>query len=63
MKTKYPIGIKNFRHPPDHITPKNQLFHEYGADPDNARFSSILNIGRGIEMISDGIKFFEVEVI
>ena len=39
MKTKYPIEIIDLRHQPDHITPKKvQLFHEYGADPENARF-------------------------
>ena len=39
MKTKYPIEIIDLRHQADHITPqKIQLFLEYGADPDNARF-------------------------
>ena len=39
MKTKYPIEIIDLRHQPDHITPKKiQLFLEYGADPQNARF-------------------------
>ena len=39
MKTKYPIEIIDLRHQADHITPKkSQLFQEYGADPENARF-------------------------
>ena len=39
MKTKYPIGIMDLRHQPDHITPRKiQLFQEYGADPQNADF-------------------------
>ena len=39
METKYPIGIINLRHQFDHITPKIiKLFHEYNANPDNARF-------------------------
>ena len=43
METKYPIGIIDLRHQPDHITPKkNQLFQEYGADPDNTRLFLIL---------------------
>ena len=43
MKTKYPIEIIDLRHQSDHITPKKiQLFLEYGADPENARFFLIL---------------------
>ena len=43
MKTKYPIGITDLGHQPDHITPKKiQLFQEYGTDPDNARLFVIL---------------------
>ena len=39
MKTKYPIEVKDLRHQSDHITPKKiQLFMEYHADPENARF-------------------------
>ena len=39
MKTKNSIEIIDLRHQPDHITPKKiQLFHENGADPENARF-------------------------
>ena len=39
MKTKYTIEILDLRHQPDHTTPKKiQLFHVYGADPENARF-------------------------
>ena len=38
MKTKYSVEIIDLRHQPDHITPKKiQFFHEYGADPENAR--------------------------
>ena len=39
MKTKYPIEIIDLRHQSDHVPPKKvQVFHEYGTDPDNARF-------------------------
>ena len=39
MKTKYPIEIIDLRHQSDHITPKKiQLFQEYGARSENARF-------------------------
>ena len=38
-KTKLPIEIIDLGHQPNHITLKKiQLFHEYGADPENARF-------------------------
>ena len=38
MKAKYPIEIIHLRHQPQHITPKkNQLFLEYGTDPENGR--------------------------
>ena len=44
MKTKNPIEIIDLRHhQPDHKTPKkNQLFQEYSADPQNAKFYSII---------------------
>ena len=43
MKTKYPIGIIDLRHQLDQIKlEKNQLFQEYGADPDNARLFLII---------------------
>ena len=43
MKTKYTMEIIDLRHQTDHITPKkNQLFHEYGTDLDNARLFLIL---------------------
>ena len=43
MRTKYPIEIIDLKHRADHITPKKiQLFLEYGADPDSARFFLIL---------------------
>ena len=64
MKTKYPIEIIDLRHQSDHITPKKiQLFLEYGADPDNARFFLILIRRRGIELISDGNKRIEIKII
>ena len=64
MKTKYPIEIIDLRHQADHITPqKIQLFLEYGADPENARFFLILIRRREIEPISDGNKLIEVNVI
>ena len=64
METKYPIGIIDLRHQPDHITPRKiQLFQEYGADPDNARLFLNLIRRREIELISDGNKLIEVKVI
>ena len=64
MKTKYPIEIMDLRHQSDHITPKKiQLFLEYSADPENARFFLILIRRREIELISDGNKLIEVKVI
>ena len=39
MKTKYPIEIIDLSHQLDHMTPKKiQLFQEYSADPQNAKF-------------------------
>ena len=64
MKTKYPIEIIDLRHQADYITPKKiQLFLEYGADPESARFFLILIRRREIELISDGNKLIEVKVI
>ena len=64
MKTKYPIAIIDLRHQTDHITLKKlQLFHEYSSDPENAYFDLILFRRREIELISDGNKLLEVEVI
>ena len=64
MKTKYPIEIINLRHQADHITPKKiQLFVEYGADPEIAKFFLILIRRREIELISDGNELIEVKVI
>ena len=64
MKTKYPIEIIDLRHQPDHITPKkNQIFDEYGTDPDNARLFLIFFRRREKEMIPDGNKLIEVKVI
>ena len=64
MKTKYPIQIVDLRHQPDHISPKKiQLFQEYSADPDNAKFYLIVIRRREIELISDGNKLIEIKVI
>ena len=66
MKTKYPIEIidNRRRRQADHITPnKIQLFLEYGADPENARFFLILIRRREIELISDGNKLIEIKII
>ena len=64
MKTKYPIEIIDLRHQADHITPKKiQVFLEYGADPENARFFLILIRRREIELISDGNKLIEIKII
>ena len=64
MKTKYAIEIIDLRHQADHITPKKiQLFLEYGADPENARFFLILIRRREIELISDGNKLIEIKII
>ena len=64
MKTKYPIEIIDLRHQSDHITPKKiQLFLEYSADPENAKFYLILIRRREIELISDGNKLIEIKVI
>ena len=62
MKTKYSIETIDLRHQSDHITPqKIQLFHEYGADPENARFYIIKIRRRKTELILDGIKLLEVK--
>ena len=64
MKTKYPIEIIDSRHQTDHISPKKiQLFQEYSADPDNAKFYLILIRRREIELISDGNKLIEIKII
>ena len=64
MKRKNPIEIMDLRHQFDHITPKKiQLFHEYGTDPDNARFFIILIRRKELELISDGNKLIEVKII
>ena len=64
MKTKYPIEIIDLRHQTDHISPKKiQLFQEYSADPDNAKFYLILIRRREIELISDGNKLNEIKII
>ena len=64
MKTKYPIQIVDLSHQPDHISPKKiQLFQEYSADPENAKFYLIVIRRREIELISDGNKLIEIKVI
>ena len=64
MKTKYSIEVIDLRHQSDHIpTKKMQLFHEYGADPENARLFLMIIRRREIELISDGNKLIEVKVI
>ena len=43
MKTKYPIEKIDLRHQSDHITPKKiQLFQEYSADSENAKYYLII---------------------
>ena len=64
IKTKYPIEILGIKHQPYQITPsKIQLFQEYSADPENAKFYLIIIRRREIELISDGNKLIEVKVI
>ena len=64
MKTKYPIEILDLRHQKNHISSKkNQLFQEYSADPNNAKFYLILIRRREIELISDGNKLIEIKNI
>ena len=64
MKTKYPIQIMDLRHQSDQITPKKiQLFLEYSADPENAKFYLIIIRRRELELISDGNELIEVKVI
>ena len=64
MKTKNPFEIIDLRHQSHHITPKKiQLFLEYGADPENARFFLILIRRRKVELISDGNKLIEIKII
>ena len=64
MKMKNPIEIKDLRHQTDHISPKKiQLFEEYSADPDNAKFYLILIRRREIELISDGNKLIGIKII
>ena len=64
MKTKNPIEKIDLRHQSDQITPKKiQLFLEYGGDPENARFFLKIIRRREIELISDGNKLIEIEII
>ena len=64
MKTKYSIEIIDLKHQSDPITRKKiQLFQEYSADPENAKFYLILIRRREIELISDANKLIEGKVI
>ena len=64
MKTKYPIQIIDLRHQSDRISPKKiQLFQEYTADPESAKFYLIIIRRREIKLISDGNRLIEVQVI
>ena len=64
MKTKYPIQIVDLRHQTDHISLKRiQLFQEYSADPENAKFYLMLIRRREIELISDGNKLIEIKIL
>ena len=64
MKTNYSIEIIDLGYQPDHTSPKKfQLFLEYSADPENARFFLIIIRRRKIELIPDGKKLTEIKVI
>ena len=64
MKTKYPIGLTDLRHQPDHITfKKTQLLQEYDTDPDNAALLLILVKQTEIKLISDGKDLIQFEVL
>ena len=64
MKTKTAIEIIDLRHQSDHITPKKiQIFQEYSGDPENANFYLEIIRRREVELISDGNKVIEFEVI
>ena len=64
MKTKYPIEIIDLRHQPDHIPPKrNQLFQEFGTDPNNARLFLNLIRRKEIALVCDGNKLIQVIII
>ena len=63
MKSKYSIEKIDLKHQPDHIIPKKiELFHEYGADPENARFFLIIIRRREIELISDGKNYQKLKL-
>ena len=64
MKNFYPFQITDLRHQIDHITPKKiYLYEELDDDPANERLFLTLVRHRQVEMISDGNKNVEVEVI
>ena len=65
-KNKRPIPVIGRRHQVDHKTPKKiQQFEEFITDPAsvNAKLFVILIRHRQNEMISDGKKVMEIEVI
>ena len=64
MKNLNAIQITDLRHQADHITPKKfQLFEEFDDDPAIERLFIIIVRRRQVEIISDGNKIVEVEVI
>ena len=62
MKTRYPIEILGLRQSGQKTPEKIQLFLEYDAGPENARFFLMLIRRREIELISDANKLIEIEV-
>ena len=63
MKAKYPIGIIDLGHRPDHITPKKiQLILEYGTDSDNIRLFLIIITRRETGLFGDEDKIIDVKV-
>ena len=63
-KNFYPFQVTDLRHQVDQITPKkNQLFEEFSGDPAHERLFIVLTRHRQFDMISDGDKIVEVNVI
>ena len=64
MKTSCPIQVTDLRFQVDQKTPKTiHLFEEFSEDPDNKRLFVIFVRHRQIELISDGNKIIDVNVI
>ena len=64
MQSFYPIQITDLRFQIDHITLKKiQFFQNISEAPDNGRLFVILIRHRQFQMVSGGIKIFEVKVI